>query len=566
MPIPTFTQLRPNPEFNDIVQKFNTIVQEMQNILLTLDSLNVVSLNAGTVIVYDLDGGPGTITLTKDGMIINNGTRDTFTVDINGNVTMTGALVRSAEGYPRVELNSTSNLIGAYQDTDSYLAIRPDAFGSSPGFVFNDNTKTALIYLLTGISDVLSIITPSGQAGISVSSGKDLSLSCNASSGYVISVNSWTNFVNRATGHTLQQDLNSLAPLDGPVFTSSATLPTNTTIGSLSPTELGYLTGLTANVQSQLNAKQSSLGYTAENTANKNAANGYAGLDSSGKVNPSQLPAIAITDTFVVASQAAMLALSAETGDVAVRTDLNKSYILKGTNPTVLADWQELLTPTSSVTTVFGRSGAVTAQSNDYTWAQVNKATSSLADITTRSASDLSSGTLPGARMPALTGAITSSAGSTTTTLASGIDATKIANGSVTNIEFQYLDGVTSALQTQIDGKASKTQEGWIAPTLQNSWVNFGGTVPPAGYYKDEFGQVRLRGFIKDGTATAATLLFTLPVGYRPAYSFYCPCVCNNGTADVFASYTVGADGTVRFNTGANVWFSLDSITFRAEQ
>jgi hypothetical protein len=37
------------------------------------------------------------------------------------------------------------------------------------------------------------------------------------------------------------------------------------------------------------------------------------------------------------------------------------------------------------------------------------------------------------------------------------IDATKIANGSVSNTEFQYLDGVTSAIQTQLDGKATTT-------------------------------------------------------------------------------------------------------------
>lgn len=53
------------------------------------------------------------------------------------------------------------------------------------------------------------------------------------------------------------------------------------------------------------------------------------------------------------------------------------------------------------VSSVFGRTGAVVAATNDYTWAQVNKTTSSLADITTRSASDLSSGTLPDARFPA---------------------------------------------------------------------------------------------------------------------------------------------------------------------
>lgn len=51
-----------------------------------------------------------------------------------------------------------------------------------------------------------------------------------------------------------------------------------------------------------------------------------------------------------------------------------------------------------AVSSVFGRTGAVTAATNDYTWAQIDKTTSSLADITTRSASDLSSGTLAAAR------------------------------------------------------------------------------------------------------------------------------------------------------------------------
>lgn len=37
--------------------------------------------------------------------------------------------------------------------------------------------------------------------------------------------------------------------------------------------------------------------------------------------------------------------------------------------------------------------------------------------------------------------------------LPTGIDAAKIADGSVSNAEFQYLNGVTSAIQTQLDGK-----------------------------------------------------------------------------------------------------------------
>lgn len=52
------------------------------------------------------------------------------------------------------------------------------------------------------------------------------------------------------------------------------------------------------------------------------------------------------------------------------------------------------------VTSVFGRIGAVVAAANDYTWAQVDKTVSSIADITTRSAGDLISGNLGVARMP----------------------------------------------------------------------------------------------------------------------------------------------------------------------
>ena len=41
--------------------------------------------------------------------------------------------------------------------------------------------------------------------------------------------------------------------------------------------------------------------------------------------------------------------------------------------------------------------------------------------------------------------------------LKAGIDAAKIADGSVSNTEFQYVNGVTSAIQTQIDGKADSS-------------------------------------------------------------------------------------------------------------
>lgn len=91
----------------------------------------------------------------------------------------------------------------------------------------------------------------------------------------------------------------------------------------------------------------------------KGAANGVATLDGNTKIPSTQLPAITITSTFVVVSESAMLAITAQEGDVAVRSDLNKSFILAGSDPTILANWQELLTPTDAVQSVDGRTGTV---------------------------------------------------------------------------------------------------------------------------------------------------------------------------------------------------------------
>lgn len=95
------------------------------------------------------------------------------------------------------------------------------------------------------------------------------------------------------------------------------------------------------------------------------AAGNVPVLGSDGKLDESLLPAIAITETFVVDSQAAMLALSAQRGDVAVRTDENKSYILNADNPTVLANWVWLRTPDCKVLSVNSKTGAVVLTTSD---------------------------------------------------------------------------------------------------------------------------------------------------------------------------------------------------------
>ena len=88
-------------------------------------------------------------------------------------------------------------------------------------------------------------------------------------------------------------------------------------------------------------------------------------LGAGGKLSEAVIPAIAITDTFVVDSQSAMLALGAQQGDVAVRTDVNKTFILKVAPATTLANWVELETPIDAVTSVNGLTGAVTLTTSE---------------------------------------------------------------------------------------------------------------------------------------------------------------------------------------------------------
>ena len=90
----------------------------------------------------------------------------------------------------------------------------------------------------------------------------------------------------------------------------------------------------------------------------------------------------------------------------------------------------------------------------------------------------------------------------------------------------------------------------WIAPTLLNSWVNFGGTTPPAGYRKTN-GHIEIRGAIKNGTIPADA--FVLPVGFRPRHYIWSPQASNSA----FGFATISDSGNVNISAGNNAWFTL---------
>lgn len=142
----------------------------------------------------------------------------------------------------------------------------------------------------------------------------------------------------------------------------------NVTQSTTTSAELDNVSGLTGNVQTQLDAKIPS--------TEKGAANGVATLDANSKIPSAQLPAIAITDVFSVADIAARDALTIGTGDgevqegdVVLVTDASAdanitsgaaSYIYDGSAYVLLKAGDEVLS-------VNGQTGIVALDSDDIT-------------------------------------------------------------------------------------------------------------------------------------------------------------------------------------------------------
>ena len=99
----------------------------------------------------------------------------------------------------------------------------------------------------------------------------------------------------------------------------------------------------------------------------KGAASGLASLGSDGKLTRDQIPELSLTDVHVVNSLAEMLALATTTqsGDVALRTDVSKTYIHNGGNTGTITDWTELLVPPQSVLSVNGKTGVLVLSTDD---------------------------------------------------------------------------------------------------------------------------------------------------------------------------------------------------------
>lgn len=246
--------------------------------------------------------------------------------------------------------------------------------------------------------------------------------------------------------------------------------------GLVSNAEFQYLDGVTSAIQTQLNAK--ALASDLSNyilLTEKGANNGVATLDAGGKVPVSQLPnsVMEYQGNWDASTNTPSLADgTGNAGDVYRVNVAGTQDLGSGSQTFAIGDWVvyngtiwEKSINSNAVVSVNGQSGIVTLTTTDisegtnlyFTDERAQDAVgniltdSSKIDFTYNDAGNTITATIVAGSL--VNADINASA---------AIDASKIANGSVSNAEFQYLDGVTSSIQTQLNARSSSGASGAI--------------------------------------------------------------------------------------------------------
>ena len=256
-------------------------------------------------------------------------------------------------------------------------------------------------------------------------------------------------------------------------------------VSSVTATELGYLSGVTSAVQTQLGGKQA--------TSEKNQANGYAGLDSSGKLSDAVLPDLAISEYLgEVANETAMLALTGQEGDWCTRSDVGTIYIITG-NSASTGGWMQLSYPGTPVKSVAGKTGVVTLVKGDVGLGNV--------DNTSDADKNSATVTLTNKTISGSSNTLSNIGNSSLTNSAITFGATSQALGStVSALNAVSIGGTTAAAGAFTTLSASSTVSGTGFSNYLASPPAIGGSSPAAG----NFTNLGYTGTLTGGTGVIA--------------------------------------------------------------
>ena len=105
-----------------------------------------------------------------------------------------------------------------------------------------------------------------------------------------------------------------------------------------------------------------------------------------------------------------------------------------------------------------------------------------------------------------------------------------------------------------------------VTVTYQNGWTDYDPAFGSVQYYKDKQKRVYLSGMAERGSFAGTSVVFTLPVGYRPPKEILVDIPCDDGSSHAARMTISASTGEVRvstFNGAFITWVSFENISFR---
>jgi hypothetical protein len=235
------------------------------------------------------------------------------------------------------------------------------------------------------------------------------------------------NYVDGVTS-AIQTQLDAKSPSAGPTFTGTVVLPSTTSIGDVSATELGYVNGVTSGIQTQLDGKADLSGDT---------FTGDVVISSTTAATSTTSAALVVTGGIGTGDSAYI------GGDLIISGD----FTVNGTTTTVNATDLSITDPLIYIGEGNSANSAdlgVVASFDDGTYQHAG---------IVRDSSDGKWKFFKGV-IDEPTSTVNFTQGSLDALAVGAFEASSATIGNVSNTEIQYLDGVTSAIQTQLNAKA----------------------------------------------------------------------------------------------------------------
>ena len=281
----------------------------------------------------------------------------------------------TAKTFDTTNLSNRINLKASISYVDAQLAnasiVDADANNKGKIQLAGDLTGTATVPTIANNAITTSKIIDGAITNAKIATGLDATKITGDIAGKASNVNGNVAIINGGTGAATASGARTNLGL---VIGTDVQAPLNFTSPLIKNGTTISLDQATSSVDGYLSASDFTNFSNKIDASQKAANNGLATLGNDGKIPSVQIPAISFQSASVVNSQTSMLALSGlVVGSIAIRTDVNKNFVLSATPSSTLSNWVELATP-NSVTSVNSYAGPnVVLTSDDVTEGSTNK-------------------------------------------------------------------------------------------------------------------------------------------------------------------------------------------------